>query len=135
MYSRIRCTPNEGNPAAHCQHQSNGITCSEVRTLIVKRVQLMQTLHVLPKKVCCTVSPSCRSIRQCNRPSYLSTQAASHVSACADRQSVHSSTSFVRKHAQFIAAVFDQPRGADSHTQHHQRQPRDRLLQAVDVSS
>lgn len=32
----------EPNPPARCQHQSNGITCSEVRTLIVKRVQLMQ---------------------------------------------------------------------------------------------
>lgn len=80
----------EPNPPARCQHQSNGITCSEVRTLIVKRVQLMQPLPVLPKKMYSTVSLSCSSIRQCNRPSYLSTHAASHVSACADRQPVHS---------------------------------------------
>ena len=37
--------PDEANPAARCQHQSNGITCSEVRTLIVKRVQLMQVFE------------------------------------------------------------------------------------------
>ena len=45
LHSRIRCMPNEANPAAHCQHQSNGITCSEVRTLTLKRVQLMQVFE------------------------------------------------------------------------------------------